>query len=816
MRTSSRIGVFAASWALLAVSALVAGPEGEAEPLLPGDQAVLDDYSEAVKRFAGLSLPEFVAEYGPKKAYLESDGASFVRGDVNGDGNLNITDPICTLNALFVGDDECASGQCRDAMDSDDSGTLDITDTIFTFSYLFKGGREPPAPFPAAGVDPTPDAIECHGAASLGYDPRGAEHFDQISSEYPLSDLQMAAYTDRGFVIAGDRRFTSFFQGFKEIYARHLPVYISADALLDALHLSFDRMLLTIEEDHLSGQLNSMLRKMDGGIEALTRYAGGADIGASIDDVALWVCAARSLLAGTPAGCRRSVDPKVDLILSLIAAEQRTSFSIFGQDRDEDFSQFRPRGHYTRSEELKRYFRALMWIQRTRFDFTKHPRQAAGAFLLTRLLADTGATAEWNVLNGVIEAFVGASDSLNPVGMQALAQSAAIDSAGAFLDPVRYAAFVDAARQSGAGRQLILSQILLSNPYNPDGFTPIPAAFHFLGQRFIVDSFVFTNVVFDRVQNPDRLLPSPLDAWFVLGNRAALPLLQGELETYHYQKNLAAMDWIVSSYDDDFWTGNLYNLWLSALRTLHADTTSDRYPPVLRTIDWDRRMLHAQLASWAHLRHDTILYAKQSYTPPFCDYPDGWVDPYPDFFTRLADYAARVGPRFKELGLYKLPLGGLFEGYFLFLEKHSRMLASIAQAEVDQASFTEEQVRFLKGVLRAWRNCDQLLLFDGWYPQLIFNANGTNVEVFDPTIADVHTAILPGQQDPLILHVGVGYANLMILSIKNDCGHRAYAGPVLSYHELLDTERFTDEEWKARLEAGADAPRPAWTGPFVR
>ena len=36
-------------------------------------------------------------------------------------------------------------------------------------------------------------------------------------------------------------------------------------------------------------------------------------------------------------------------------------------------------------------------------------------------------------------------------------------------------------------------------------------------------------------------------------------------------------------------------------------------PGVARTEAWGRRLLNTQLASWAQLRHDTILYAKQVY-----------------------------------------------------------------------------------------------------------------------------------------------------------------------------------------------------------
>ncbi|MGE3166243.1 MAG: M12 family metallo-peptidase [Planctomycetota bacterium] len=84
-------------------------------------------------------------------------GASFVRGDANATGSVDISDAVLTLGYLFAGD----SVSCLDALDVADDGQVNIGDAISLLSYLFSGGTAPAAPFPAAGIDPTPDAIDC-------------------------------------------------------------------------------------------------------------------------------------------------------------------------------------------------------------------------------------------------------------------------------------------------------------------------------------------------------------------------------------------------------------------------------------------------------------------------------------------------------------------------------------------------------------------------------------------------------------------------------------------------------------------------------
>ncbi len=86
-------------------------------------------------------------------------GTPFVRGDLNGDQQLDITDPVVALEYLFSG------GQldCADAADFNDDGEIDLGDAIGELSYLFTFGPPPPAPFPGCGTDPTADTIDCLG-----------------------------------------------------------------------------------------------------------------------------------------------------------------------------------------------------------------------------------------------------------------------------------------------------------------------------------------------------------------------------------------------------------------------------------------------------------------------------------------------------------------------------------------------------------------------------------------------------------------------------------------------------------------------------
>jgi len=84
--------------------------------------------------------------------------ADFLRGDVEENGEINITDAVSILGFLFLGNFET---ECRDALDVDDRGSVELTDALSLLNYLFQAGLPPARPFPEPGTDPTPDGLDC-------------------------------------------------------------------------------------------------------------------------------------------------------------------------------------------------------------------------------------------------------------------------------------------------------------------------------------------------------------------------------------------------------------------------------------------------------------------------------------------------------------------------------------------------------------------------------------------------------------------------------------------------------------------------------
>jgi hypothetical protein len=120
--------------------------------LVAGENLVAVEVHQATATSSDLS---FDFELSGETAPVSSSG--FVRADANGDELLDISDAVTVLLYLFAG----LGTDCEDALDADDSGALDISDAVYALEHLFRGGPAIPAPYPAAGDDPTADALGC-------------------------------------------------------------------------------------------------------------------------------------------------------------------------------------------------------------------------------------------------------------------------------------------------------------------------------------------------------------------------------------------------------------------------------------------------------------------------------------------------------------------------------------------------------------------------------------------------------------------------------------------------------------------------------
>lgn len=690
------------------------------------------------------------------------------------------------------------------------------------------------APIPTASLEPTPIVIAEHPRLVFALYPlepvtvRPSLQQEAIDPEMgnvlvplALSAEQLKKLAEAG-VVASPAGYAEFHDLYNETAGSNLPVFVTSDALLHAYHLTFDQLLSFLEE----GVFLPKLREFNRALLAQAAMEYEQVKGTAWEDAALRVYA--YLAVGS-----KLADPDFqipDVVNDLAQAELALIETASGPEPSpifphlkygEDYSQYLPRGHYTKSDALETYFRAMMWYGRMTFrlndpeDPLAGPEETRMALLLALAVRDgtagsTPALDLWKVLYDPTAFLVGRSDDLTIEDyLNVMEDVYGSDAALADIaDDASLQVFIAAANGLPAPRILGL----LSDDYKP---LEAVKGLRLMGQRFVPDAYVFQELIHPKV--PNRFLPSGLDVMAVMGSeRAAVWLAQDPTSRYpDYAEQFDHLTGWIEGLSQDDWTETSYNGWLYTLRPL-LEPPDEGYPLFMQSTAWQDKQLNTALGSWSELKHDTLLYAKQPYgglggcgwpTPPAPVRAHSYVEPVPEVFARIAALAEMTRRGLDDRGL--IALIPMEDEYAPTLGDRLDSLASkalefkaMAESELQGQPLTDEQEYSLRS-------------FGEYLKEVVVWANGG--EELDPAaiIADVATDPNSGE----VLEVGIGnvheiYAVAPIPQADGSLALTVARGGIFSYYEFPSRERLTDEAWRERVKNGETPAQPTFTSGF--
>jgi hypothetical protein len=671
---------------------------------------------------------------------------------------------------------------------------------------------------------------------SVSNDWWNALYSDSVDIKYELTDGEKELLNKNGFVVSQRLAKSSFTNQLIDVFHKDLPVFVSTDAILHAVHRSYDAILIDVETSMLIPKLKQLLSTLRNN---MTAFAAGnnvtPELEARIKDLDVYLAVPLKLLDSAVEPVYPENEAIVDELITCVEDAQYKEMNFFSTvKRKIDFSQFKPRGHYVDQyrPELADYFKAMMWLGRMELyliapnSYSKPTkadiqRQIIISVLLSELIQYSGTNDLVNEIEKVISLFVGDQDNVTTDQISDVLNKAGIASASDLLDTNKVNQFQYELSQQPYADQKILSQVLIVNPMSPESLKPA-SSFMLFGQRFIIDSYVTASVVYDKIKYNEltikRMLPSTLDILYSLGNDAALQLLDDELTSFHYSSNLAALRYQVDSFTDEFWNKSIYNNWLNSIRKLNPPLDRSIYPEFMQTAAWWQQKMNTQLASWTELRHDNLLYAKQSYTGgAVCSYPFSYVEPFPEFYESIKQLANSSKNKIQSIAFNNEYMKTTIVNYFENLFYTADTLNSIADKELSNIELTESEIKFLKRMISEAFSC--VPSYNGWYTRLFYPYyEHEAMSGPDYLVADYHTAPTDagGAMVGWVKHAGTGPVDLAILTAELPDGQTvAFVGPVSSYYEYTSTNfyRLTDDEWKDTYLDNSS--RPDWTNIYL-
>lgn len=695
-------------------------------------------------------------------------------------------------------------------------------------------------------------------------------YFDTIQEALQLTPEELAKLHENGFVITDRLAFDRFKRAYAWIYWKDLPVLVTTDSILHVIHYGYDRMVKWLEGGPIRSGLWALLDETHKALrEFSATHTTDEPLRTVCEDLDFYLTVASALWKSRH-GISISIDedktdlpPEIDALVRLIqstSAKEKQSredsrewrrrgrleakgktlrasnpedeippepvfgiedITVFGVERKVDISQFTPRGHYVEEQpKMEEYFWVMMWLALVDFPLTEvRPdgsqsvliRPLAAAHLLRDCIDAAGQRETWKKLDELLRQLVGWSDNITLDGLDSLIDDLGMQGPADYFtaDPDRLTSRL-LARDYGQSK--ITGRVLNALDSRHESPAPLPLSFALIGQRFTLESWIMQELVYDRLmvdgERVPRAYPNPLDVMAALGNERAKDHLDGELAQFHHEARLDELTDQALSTSHEFWENSFYNRWLNIIRTLNAPDPA--CPPVMHSAAWADKTLHTQLASWTQLRHDNILFVKQPTTLYcICEYPAGYVEPYPSFYAAVEEYAHAAERMLTSLQEHPLhqskyflvreDIGDLIH-HCIRLGEVTHQLRLLAEKELRHEPFTEDETLFLRSVVVRKYVSDPGYggaveeEWHGWYSELV------DYDVTPALIADLHTNLNPQMGPVGVLHSATGCPVVEVMVLDNDEQSTAYIGPSFTYMELLQSEsglrRLDDQDWQ--------------------
>ncbi|MFW6159408.1 MAG: DUF3160 domain-containing protein, partial [Planctomycetota bacterium] len=430
-------------------------------------------------------------------------------------------------------------------------------------------------------------------------------------------------------------------KAFKQVFTPYLesglPLFITSDSLLNAFHVLYEESVMRMEQAN-TGQLRQILRTVWKNLPSTTKGIKGKPklTAAALRRAQIVVGTALKLLGD------ETIKPEEELaklihgeVKRITEAKAQMKPAWLGPPGDTflalDYSRYKPRGFYTKTDRLKSYFRAVSWLQSIPFRVSKDEELLAILMLgntvtYSRFGTDFAAQETFRSYFECYRRFVGTGDDWDLMAAAHEAQNElSIDFDDGGLADKRER-LLKKARGHGEGPK-INDQVRFAPD---DSLTVAEPNFRVISAYRTPDAILFQRTTDRRTfQAPIRPFPDGLEVCAALGSTFARSKL-----TYEDRKKLLAK---IDGAKPLFKGESLYCQYLRAVSAL-LDQPEPAAPKFMSRTPWRIKSCQTALGGWAQLRHTWALQAKQTvHYMGLTMKPPGFVEPDPEFFARMAD-----------------------------------------------------------------------------------------------------------------------------------------------------------------------------------
>ena len=641
-------------------------------------------------------------------------------------------------------------------------------------------------------------------------------NMDNLINPFQLKEFDSKLYNmlgRNGFAIVPAEHNQLFHVYEKNDYA-DFPSFVTTDLYLQLFHLYFDCVLRDVEEKHLDSLMIVFSSQMEAEMKTLTssqdaEVKAAAEFGQAWFAVASWLFShdkapASAAKLNVPEAYKKMV---MEEITKAIDAENGYSdmLEYFPPEEMFGYSLFRPRGHYTRSKVCSRYFRGMMWLQTAHFGTNKPSKMKQIALIANVINQQPKLSAIYNKVSEPITYLMGTPDNVTIIQVANRIKEMGLPIEQLLSSRKEMANLTKDIEEIAKRQMRIELKKTRGSKYVVD----------IMPQRYQPDAEALITTT-DQ-DSPVSLRPRPkgLDWMAVMGLPGAERILIDELkETQRWTGFPKALTTARKKAATTQWEACVANQWMYTLQSL--GDTAQSLPYFMQSPQWQKKNLNTALASWAELKHDAILYAKQ---PMLAECGDGgpeppvvkgYVEPNVKFWEKAIALVTRMDKVLTTYSLQTEKAKAVYER----IKEMAEFCRDISKKELNGGKITDEEYNQIEIIGSTVENISlELVSKDNEMLQGWSDVVSTDKKV--AVVADVFTA--SGENvaidDKCVLYEGVGPAYEIYVVVEIDGLLYLTRGSVFSYREftrLLSDPRMTDEAWQEELKKSPTGGTPSW------
>ena len=606
--------------------------------------------------------------------------------------------------------------------------------------------------------------------------------YDMIFGDMDLSPDQDKIIRDNGFFLGTTNPMEKIYGIYEKNQYMYVPNFVTSDLPLYLYHVLYSNVLKASEKNLLS-DVESISKTMAS--ESLKQYANAKDDKvkvAALKNTAIFstACALSDENFEVPKEIKDIVATEIANIKS-----EAPSTSAITED-NVDYSMFKVRGHYTESEELKKYFKVMTCFSQFGLKLQSDDLPVENNVIQTMLVGEIFSSNQelqkkYKDLNSFVEFMVDGGEDIDAI------------KAGKIYSDLNIS-IADIGKEENIKKAY---DILLSE--KPPTIRPYEGInFAFFPQKAILDN-IFAQNLLDISQNSKRPVYSGKDIAATFGNEYAEELVKADPynkiweefpERFEKGKKIAKE---ITSND---YAKSMARLQIFAINVFN-EMKKDGFPTFMKSEGWKAKELNTYLASWAQLKHDTLLYAKQAGAE--CggfeaEQPVGYVEPSIEVYSRLNFAIKILKDKISTMNiLSERQMGAIdklegFNDFLIACSKKELAGEDLSQEDIDRINLIGGEVEDIY--------LDIYEVDPDDYESYFALDEKDRVTVADLMRTPLNQANVPADK---ILEVGSGFPRTIYVVYNVNGELRIGCGAVMTYYEFLSDERLDDDQFSKMI-----------------